>query len=38
VEAYEQFMTHALLRSPHVRAVVSSFSLRQIKHTTALPL
>jgi Lrp/AsnC family transcriptional regulator len=38
VEAYEQFMTHALLRSPHVRAVISSFSLRQIKHATALPL
>ncbi len=38
VEAYEQFMTHALLRSRFVRAVVSSFSLRQIKHTTALPL
>jgi Lrp/AsnC family transcriptional regulator len=38
VEEYEQFMTHALLRSPHVRSVVSSFSLRQIKHTTALPL
>lgn len=38
VEAYEQFMTHALLRNPHVRAVVSSFSLRQMKHVTALPL
>ena len=38
VEAYEQFMTHALLRSPHVRSVVSSFSLREIKYATALPL
>jgi Lrp/AsnC family transcriptional regulator len=38
VEAYEQVLTHVLLRSPHVRAVVSSFSLRQIKHATALPL
>lgn len=38
VEAYEQFMTHALLRSRHVRAVVSSFSLKEIKHSTALPL
>ena len=38
VEEYERFMTHALLRSPHVRSVVSSFSLREIKHATALPL
>ena len=38
VEAYEAFMTHALLRSRHVRSVVSSFSLREIKYATALPL
>ncbi len=38
VEAYEQFMTHALLRNPHVRSVVSSFSLKEIKYATALPL
>lgn len=38
VEAYEQFMTHALLRNRHVRAVVSSFSLKEIKYVTALPL
>lgn len=38
VEAYERFMTHALLRNRHVRSVVSSFSLREIKHATALPL
>ncbi len=38
VEAYEAFMTANLLRSPHVRAVVSSFSLRELKYTTALPL
>ncbi|GGL68232.1 Lrp/AsnC family transcriptional regulator [Wenxinia marina] len=38
VEAYERFMTHALLRAPHVRSVVSAFSLRQMKYTTALPL
>lgn len=38
VEEYEAFMTHALLRSPHVRSVVSSFSLKELKHTTALPL
>jgi Lrp/AsnC family transcriptional regulator len=38
VEAYEAFMTAHLLRSPHVRAVVSSFSLRELKSTTALPL
>ncbi len=38
VEAYEAFMSANLLRGAHVRAVVSSFSLRQLKHTTALPL
>ncbi|MEM9032284.1 MAG: Lrp/AsnC family transcriptional regulator [Pseudomonadota bacterium] len=38
VEAYEHFMTHVLLRNPHVRAVVSSFSLKEIKYATALPL
>ena len=38
VEAYEQFMTHSLLRSPYVKSVVSSFSLKALKYTTALPL
>ncbi len=38
VEAYETFMTHALLRSSFVQSVVSSFALKEIKHTTALPL
>ena len=38
VEAYEQFMTHSLLRSPYVKSVVSSFSLKELKYTTALPL
>ncbi len=38
VEAYEQFMTHVLLRNRHVRSVVSSFSLREVKYATALPL
>ena len=38
VEAYEAFMTSHLLRAPHVRSVVSAFSLRQMKYTTALPL
>ena len=38
VEAYEHFMTHNLLRSPYVRAVQSSFSLREIKSSTELPL
>ncbi|MEO0692981.1 MAG: Lrp/AsnC family transcriptional regulator [Pseudomonadota bacterium] len=38
VEAYERFMTTALLRNPHVRSVTSSFSLREIKYATALPL
>lgn len=38
VEAYEQFMTHTLLRSQFVKSVVSSFSLKELKYTTALPL
>lgn len=38
VESYEIFMTHTLLRSDFVKSVVSSFSLKQLKHTTALPL
>lgn len=38
VESYEQFMTHALLRSAVVRSVQSSFSLKPLKHTTAIPL
>ena len=38
VEEYEHFMTHVLLRNRHVRSVVSSFSLREIKYATALPL
>jgi len=38
VEAYERFMTHTLLRNPFVRSVVSSFSLREIKSSTELPL
>jgi len=38
VEVYEAFMTHHLLRSPFVKSVVSSFSLKELKYTTALPL
>jgi len=38
VEAYEQFMTHNLLRNAHVRSVVSSFALKELKYTTELPL
>lgn len=38
VEAYEAFMSGYLLRNPHVRSVVSSFALRELKYTTALPL
>lgn len=38
VEAYERFMTTRLLRSPFVRAVQSSFVLKEIKATTELPI
>ncbi len=38
VEAYEQFMTHNLLRNAHVQSVQSSFVLKELKDTTALPI
>ena len=38
VRAYEQFMTHTLLRSPLVRSVQSSFVLKELKATTEVPL
>lgn len=38
VETYEHFMTHTLLRSSLVKSVVSAFSLKELKYTTALPL
>ena len=38
VESYETFMTHHLLRNPHVRNVVSSFVLRELKSSTELPI
>ncbi len=38
VEAYEAFMSQDLLRSGLVKSVVSSFSLKQLKYTTELPL
>ncbi|MEM8630960.1 MAG: Lrp/AsnC family transcriptional regulator [Pseudomonadota bacterium] len=38
VEAYEVFMTRNVLRSEYVQSVVSSFALKEIKSTTALPL
>jgi len=38
VESYEAFMTRHLMRNPHVRNVVSSFVLRELKSTTELPI
>ncbi|MDX3928672.1 MAG: Lrp/AsnC family transcriptional regulator [Shinella sp.] len=38
VESYEAFMTRYLLRNPHVRNVVSSFVLRELKSSTELPI
>lgn len=38
VESYEAFMTRHLMRNPHVRTVVSSFVLRELKSTTELPI
>ncbi|RVT85553.1 Lrp/AsnC family transcriptional regulator [Rhodobacteraceae bacterium CCMM004] len=36
--AYERFLSGVLLRSQHIRSVQSAFSLKEIKHTTALPV
>lgn len=38
VAAYEAFMSTQLLRQPFVRALVSSFVLKEIKSVTELPL
>jgi Lrp/AsnC family transcriptional regulator len=38
VESYDAFMTRYLMRNPHVRTVVSSFVLRELKFSTELPL
>lgn len=38
VEDYDAFMTRYLMRNPHVRTVVSSFVLRELKFSTELPL
>ena len=38
VEAYEEFQTRYLLRSPWVRSVQSSFVLKEIKSTTEVPV
>ena len=38
VPAYETFMSRNLLGNPHVQSVVSSFSLKELKSTTELPL
>ena len=38
VESYEHFMSHTLLRATEVKSVHSSFSLKALKYTTALPL
>jgi len=38
VEDYDAFMTHYLMRNRHVRTVVSSFVLRELKFSTELPI
>lgn len=38
VESYDVFMTRYLMRNPHVRTVVSSFVLRELKFSTELPI
>lgn len=38
VEAYEHFMTHTLLRNPHIQSVHSCFVLKEIKSTTEIAI
>ena len=38
VEAYETFLSRWLLPNPFVASVSSGFTLRELKHSTALPL
>ena len=38
VEAYERFLNEALTQVPGVASIRSSFALRQVKYSTALPL
>ena len=38
IEAYETFLMERLLAHPAVASAASSFSLRELKHTTALPV
>ena len=38
VEAYDHFLTTHLLHHPAVASASSSFALKQVKYTTALPL
>ncbi len=38
VEAYDRFLTTQLLHHPAVASASSSFALKQVKYTTALPL
>ena len=38
VESYDAFMTRYLMRNPHVRTVVSSIVLRELKFSTELPI
>lgn len=38
VEAYERFLNEALTRVPGVASIKSSFALRQVKYSTALPI
>ena len=38
VEAYEAFLSRWLLPNPFVASVSSGFTLRELKHSTALPL
>ena len=38
VESYERFLDRTLTRTPGVASIKSSFALRQVKYSTALPL
>ena len=38
VNAYEHFLRHKLTRLEGVASIKSSFALKQVKYTTALPI
>ena len=38
MDSYNHFLNHEILHHPHVHSANSTFALRKVKYTTALPL